>query len=68
MIWYLIGIAGTTIMVGLTGYVIVSILFDPITGQGGIIELAIATELFQITYVVLTVMILLGERKLYMVK
>ena len=55
-------------MVGLTGYVIVSILFDPITAQGGIIELAIATELFQITYVVLTVMILLGERKLYMVK
>jgi hypothetical protein len=26
-------------MVGLTGYVIVSILFDPITGRGGIIEM-----------------------------
>jgi hypothetical protein len=35
-------------MVGLTGYVIVSILFDPITGQGGIIEMAIATELLSI--------------------
>jgi hypothetical protein len=68
MIWNLIGIAGTTIMVGLTGYVIVSILFDPITGRGGIIELAIATEFFQISYVVLTAMILLGERKLNMVK
>jgi len=55
-------------MVGLTGYVIVSILFDPITGRGGIIELAIATEFFQISYVVLTAMILLGERKLNMVK
>jgi hypothetical protein len=68
MIWYFIGIAGTAIMVGLTGYVIVSIYFDPITGRGGIIELAIATEFFQISYVVLTAMILLGERKLNMVK
>jgi hypothetical protein len=36
-------------MVGLTGYVIVSILYVPITGRGGIIEMAIATELFQKT-------------------
>ena len=36
-------------MVGLTGYVIVSILYDPITGRGGIIEMAIATEIFQIS-------------------
>jgi hypothetical protein len=55
-------------MVGLTGYVIVSILFDPITGRGGIIEMAIATELFQISYVVLTALILRGERKLRKVK
>jgi hypothetical protein len=47
-------IAGTAIMVGLTGYVIISILYDPITGRGGIIEMAIATEIFQITYVVPT--------------
>jgi hypothetical protein len=38
-------------MVDLTGYVIVSIPYDPITGRGGIIEMAIATEIFQITYV-----------------
>jgi hypothetical protein len=67
-IWYSVGIAGTAIMVGLTGYVIVSILYDPITGRGGIIEMAIATEIFQITYVVLTVIILHRERRLRLVK
>jgi hypothetical protein len=67
-IWYSIGIAGTANMVGLTGYVIVSILYDPITGRGGIIEMAIATEIFQITYVVLTVIILHRERRLRLVK
>jgi hypothetical protein len=67
-IWYSVGIAGTAIMVGLTGYVIVSILYDPITGRGGIIEMAIATEIFQITYVVLTVIILHMERRLRLVK
>jgi hypothetical protein len=67
-IWYLIGIAGTAIMVGLTGYVIVSILYDPMTGRGGIIEMAIATELFQLTYVVLTTIILYRERKLRIIK
>jgi hypothetical protein len=67
-IWYSIGIVGTAIMVGLTGYVIVSILYDPITGRGGIIEMAIATEIFQITYVVLTVIILHRERRLRLVK
>ena len=67
-IWYSIGIAGTAIMVCLTGYVIVSILYDPITGRGGIIEMAIATEIFQITYVVLTVIILHTERRLRLVK
>jgi hypothetical protein len=67
-IWYSIGIAGTAIMVGLTGYVIVSILYDPITGRGGIIEMAITTEIFQITYVVLTVIILHREGRLRLVK
>jgi hypothetical protein len=67
-IWYFIGIAGTAIMVGLTGYVIVSILYDPLTGRGGIIEMAAATEIFQITYIVLTAIILHKERKLRSVK
>jgi hypothetical protein len=61
-------IAWTAIMIGLTGYVIVSILYDPITGRGGIIEMAIATEIFQITYVVLTLIILHTERRIRLVK
>jgi hypothetical protein len=58
-IWYATGIAGTLILVGLTGYVIINIFYNPITGRGGITEMAIAIELFQIAYVVMTVIILL---------
>jgi uncharacterized BrkB/YihY/UPF0761 family membrane protein len=47
-IWYAIGIAGTVVLIGLTGYVIISILYNPITGRGGISEMAIAIEVFQI--------------------
>ena len=61
-------ISGTAIMVGLTGYVIVSILYDPITGRGGIIEMAIATEISQITYDVLTLIILHTERRIRLVE
>jgi hypothetical protein len=57
-IWYTIGIAGTVILVGLTGYVIISILYNPITGRGSISEMAIAIEVFQIAYVVITVIII----------
>jgi hypothetical protein len=62
-IWYAIGIAGTAIMVGLTGYVIISILYNPLTGRGGISEMAIAIEVFQISYVVITVIIISKERR-----
>jgi hypothetical protein len=62
-IWYAIGIAGTAIMVGLTGYVIISILYNPITGRGGISEMAIAIEVFQIAYVVITLIIISKEKK-----
>jgi hypothetical protein len=57
-IWYTIGITGTVILVGLTGYVIISILYNPITGRGSISEMAIAIEVFQIAYVVITVIII----------
>lgn len=67
-IWYSIGIAGTAIMVGLTGYVIVSIIHNPVSGRGGITELAVTTEVFQVTYVVLTVIILHRERRLRIIK
>lgn len=67
-IWYTIGIAGTVILVGLTGYVIISILYNPITGRGGISEMAIAIEVFQIAYVVITVIIISKERRARMMQ
>jgi len=67
-IWYTIGIAGTVILVGLTGYVIISILYNPITGRGGIREMAIAIEVFQIAYVVITVIIISKERRARMMQ
>jgi hypothetical protein len=67
-IWYAIGIAGTVILVGLTGYVIISILYNPITGRSGIDEMAIAIEVFQIAYVVITVIIISKEKRLRMMQ
>jgi hypothetical protein len=60
-IWYAIGIAGTFILIGI--WVITRIPDNPITGRGGPVgELAIATEVFQIAYVVLTAVIMAKER------
>ena len=53
-IWYIIGIAGTIVLVGLTGYVIVSIVENPESTPPGISEMAIAIEVFQVSYVILT--------------
>lgn len=66
--WYAIGIVGTVILVGLTGYVIISILYNPISGRGGISEMAIAIEVFQVAYVVITVIIVSKERSLCKMK
>ncbi|MPZ07673.1 MAG: hypothetical protein GEU26_14860 [Nitrososphaeraceae archaeon] len=60
-IWYAIGIAGTVILIGI--WVITRIPDNPITGRGGpVSEMVIATEVFQIAYVVLTVVIMAKER------
>lgn len=60
-IWYAIGIAGTVILIGI--WVITRIPDNPITGRGGpVSEMAIATEVFQIAYVVLTAVIMAKER------
>jgi hypothetical protein len=40
--------------VGLTGYVIVSIVENPESTPPGISEIAIAIEVFQVSYVILT--------------
>lgn len=60
-IWYAVGIAGTIILIGL--WVITRVPDNPITGRGGPInERAIAVEVFQIAYVVITAIIIAKER------
>jgi hypothetical protein len=60
-IWYAMGIAGTVVLIGI--WVITRIPDNPITGRGGpISEMAIAVEVFQIAYIVITTMILVRER------
>ena len=45
--WYVIGIAGTLVMVGLTGYVIVNIVENPQSAPPGVSEMAVAIEYFR---------------------
>jgi hypothetical protein len=60
-IWYVIGIAGTIILIGI--WVITRIPDNPIIGEGAPIgEMDIATEVFQIAYIVITVVIIAKER------
>lgn len=59
-VWYAVGIGGTVILIGM--WAITRIPDNPITGRGGSIsEMAIATEVFQIAYVVLTGIVLAKE-------
>jgi hypothetical protein len=61
-IWYYIGIVGTIILIIM--WAMTRIPGNPITGRGGpISEMAIAIEVFQITYIVLTMIIIAKERK-----
>jgi len=53
-IWYIIGIAGTIVLVGLTGYVIANIVANPQSAPPGMTEMAVAIEVFQVSYVVMT--------------
>ncbi len=60
-IWYYIGIAGTIILIIM--WAMTRIPGNPITGRGGpISEMAIAIEVFQIAYVVITAIIIKKER------
>jgi len=60
-IWYYIGIAGTIVMIIM--WVMTRAPGNPITGRGGpISEMAIAIEVFQIAYVVITAIIIKKER------
>ncbi len=61
-IWYYIGIAGTIILIIM--WAMTRIPGNPITGRGGpISEMAIAIEVFQIAYVVITAIIIAKETK-----
>lgn len=53
-VWYTIGIAGTIILVGLTGYVIANIVENPGLTSPSISEIAVAIEIFQVSYVIMT--------------
>ncbi|MDQ4057036.1 MAG: hypothetical protein M3156_06425 [Thermoproteota archaeon] len=60
-IWYYIGIAGTIVLIIM--WVMTRAPGNPITGRGGpISEMAIAIEVFQIAYVVITAIIIKKER------
>jgi len=59
--WYVIGIAGTVVLIGM--WLITRVPDNPITGRGGPInEMAIATEVFQIAYIAITTIIISKER------
>jgi hypothetical protein len=57
-IWYIIGTAGTTVLVGLTGYVVADTVTNPQSAPPGITELAVAIEIFQVSYVIITAIII----------
>src|SRR5919112_3913918 len=60
--WYYIGIAGTIILIII--WATTRMPGNPITGRGGpISDMAIAIEVFQIAYVVITSIILVKERR-----
>lgn len=52
--WYVIGIVGTAVLVSLTGYVIANIVENPQSAPPGITEMAVTIEVFQVSYVVMT--------------
>ena len=58
--WYYIGIAGTIILIIM--WAITRMPGNPITGRGGpISDMAIAIEVFQIAYVIITAIIIASE-------
>jgi hypothetical protein len=60
-IWYYVGIAGTIVLIIM--WAMTRVPNNPITGRGGpISEMAIAIEVFQIAYVVITAIIIERDR------
>jgi len=61
-IWNIIGFAGTAVLVGLTGYVVIESVRNPQSTPPGVLELAVAIEIFQISYVIITAIIIFARR------
>jgi hypothetical protein len=60
--WYYIGIAGTIILIIM--WVMTRIPGNPITGTGGpISEMAVAIEVFQVAYIIITAIIIAKESR-----
>ena len=60
--WNIFGFAGTAVLVGLTGYVVVESFMNPQLTPPGVLELAIAIEIFQISYVIITAIIIVTRK------
>jgi hypothetical protein len=60
--WNIIGFAGTAVLVGLTGYVVIESVRNPQSTPPGVTELAVAIEIFQISYVIITAIIIFNRR------
>ena len=61
-IWNIIGFTGTAVLVGLTGYVVIESVGNPQSTPPGVTELAVAIEIFQISYVIITAIIIVTRR------
>jgi hypothetical protein len=61
-IWNIIGLAGTAVLVGLTGYVVIESFRNPQLTPPGVTELAVAIEIFQISYVIITAIIIVTRK------
>ena len=61
-IWNIIGFAGTAVLVGLTGYAVIESVRNPLSTPPGVTELAVAIEIFQISYVIITAIIIFARR------
>jgi hypothetical protein len=60
--WYYVGISGTLVLIIM--WIITRIPDNPITGRGGPIgETAIAVEVFQVAFILLTIIILIKDQK-----
>jgi hypothetical protein len=60
--WNIVGLAGTAILVGLTGYVVIESIDNPKSTPPGVTELAVAIEIFQISYVIITAIIIVARK------